>query len=80
MPRPLRIHYAGAIYHVMSRGDRREAIFIDDLVEQMGSRLNIWGESKGSELSIDTNQVVRHSLSRWRDPCESNIRARFIIC
>ena len=30
MPRPLRIQYAGARYHVMSRGDRREAIFCDD--------------------------------------------------
>jgi hypothetical protein len=29
MPRPLRIQYAGARYHVMSRGDRREAIFYD---------------------------------------------------
>ena len=27
MARPLRIEYAGAIYHVLSRGDRREAIF-----------------------------------------------------
>jgi putative transposase len=30
MPRPLRIEYAGAIYHVLSRGDRREAIFLSD--------------------------------------------------
>ena len=30
MPRPLRIQYAGARYHVMSRGDRHEAIFYDD--------------------------------------------------
>jgi len=30
MPRPLRIEYGGAIYHVMSRGDRREAIYADD--------------------------------------------------
>lgn len=30
MPRPLRIQYAGAIYHIMSRGDRREAIFLDN--------------------------------------------------
>jgi putative transposase len=26
----LRLEYAGAIYHVMSRGDRQEAIFLDD--------------------------------------------------
>jgi REP element-mobilizing transposase RayT len=30
MPRPLRIEYEGAMYHVMSRGDRREDIFLDD--------------------------------------------------
>jgi putative transposase len=30
VPRPLRIEYPGAIYHVMNRGDRREAIFADD--------------------------------------------------
>ena len=30
MARPLRIEYAGAIYHVTSRGDRREDIYRDD--------------------------------------------------
>ena len=30
MARKLRIQYPGAIYHVMNRGDRREAIFADD--------------------------------------------------
>ena len=30
MPRKLRIQYPGAIYHVMNRGDRRDAIFKDD--------------------------------------------------
>jgi len=34
MPRPLRIEYPGAIYHVMNRGDRREPIFRDDLDHQ----------------------------------------------
>ena len=29
MPRPLRIQYEGALYHVMSRGDGREAIFLE---------------------------------------------------
>ena len=28
MPRPLRIEYPGAIYHVINRGDRREPIFL----------------------------------------------------
>lgn len=30
MARQMRLEYAGAIYHVMSRGDRQEAIFLDD--------------------------------------------------
>jgi len=30
MPRQLRLEDTGAIYHLMNRGDRREAIFKDD--------------------------------------------------
>ena len=30
MARPLRIEYAGALYHVTARGDRREDIVDDD--------------------------------------------------
>ncbi len=30
MPRKPRIEYAGAVYHVMSRGNRREEIYRDD--------------------------------------------------
>ena len=30
MARPLRIEFAGALYHVTARGDRREAIYDDD--------------------------------------------------
>ena len=30
MPRPLRIEFPGAIYHLMNRGDRREPIFRDE--------------------------------------------------
>jgi len=30
MARPIRIEFEGALYHVTSRGDRREAIFEDD--------------------------------------------------
>jgi REP element-mobilizing transposase RayT len=34
MPRKMRVQYAGAIYHVMSRGDRRENVFLDDVDRQ----------------------------------------------
>ncbi len=30
MARKVRVEYPGAVYHVMSRGNRREAIFLDD--------------------------------------------------
>jgi hypothetical protein len=30
MPRKPRLEFSGAIYHVMSRGDRRGDIFLDD--------------------------------------------------
>ena len=45
MARQLRIEYAGAIYHVMSRGDRREAIFKDD--EDRRRFLTTLGEACG---------------------------------
>jgi putative transposase len=35
MARKLRMQYPGAIYHVMSRGDRREAIFVTDADYEM---------------------------------------------
>jgi putative transposase len=34
MPRVLRVEYPGAIYHVMSRGHRREAVFLDEVDRQ----------------------------------------------
>ena len=30
MARKLRLQYPGAVYHVMNRGNRREAIFLDE--------------------------------------------------
>ena len=30
MARPLRIEFAGALYHITSRGDRQEDIFVTD--------------------------------------------------
>lgn len=34
MPRKLRLQYPGAMYHIMSRGDRREKIFLTDVDRQ----------------------------------------------
>jgi putative transposase len=30
MARPIRIEFAGALYHVTARGDRQEAIFLNE--------------------------------------------------
>lgn len=43
MSRPLRIEFAGAVYHVTARGDRREQIFDDD--EDRQSFLTVLGEA-----------------------------------
>lgn len=45
MTRPLRIEFPGAVYHVTSRGDRREPIYVDDedrraLLDVLGSGLD----------------------------------------
>jgi len=42
MAKPLRIEFSGALYHVTSRGDRREAIYEDD--EDRGTFLSILKE------------------------------------
>ena len=42
MSRPLRIEFPGAVYHVTSRGDRRERIFVDD--EDRRALLDVLGQ------------------------------------
>ena len=43
MARPLRIEFAGALYHITSRGDRRGAIYEDD--EDREAFLDVVGET-----------------------------------
>ena len=45
MVRPLRIEFAGALYHVTARGDRRDAIHEDD--EDRCAFLDILGSVVG---------------------------------
>ena len=47
MTRPVRIEFSGALYHVTSRGDRREAIYEDDadrerFLEILGEVVRVW--------------------------------------
>jgi len=48
MTRPLRLEFAGALYHLTARGDRQEAIFIDDndrrrFLDLLGKEINQQG-------------------------------------
>ena len=45
MARPLRIEFPGALYHVTSRGDRRETIFEDDDDRRMFLGTLVQGEN-----------------------------------
>ncbi|MBI3553152.1 MAG: transposase [Elusimicrobia bacterium] len=45
MPRPPRIHYQGAVFHAISRGNDRQQIFIDDFDNRQF--LSILGQTKG---------------------------------
>ena len=50
MPRSLRIQYPGATYHVMARGNRREAIVRD---------------GRESQACLETFQVLLGSGEKW---------------
>lgn len=52
MARPIRLEFSGALYHVTSRGDRREAIFEDDVDRERF--LTVLGE-----VAADFNWVCR---------------------
>ena len=56
MPRKLRVQYAGAIYHVMNRGNRHETIFDDDGALRIG-----FGENakRGQSQSHAGRRVAR---------------------
>ena len=53
MPRPKRIHYEGAIYHVTSRGNERKKIVLDDA--DRGMFLSLLAEN------LEQHQVVCHA-------------------
>ncbi len=66
MPRPLRIQYAGASYHVMSWGGRREAIF-DDETEARWRGVELASQPKGHRIKVKIAQRVRRQTdeSQW---------------
>jgi hypothetical protein len=63
MPRLLRIQYAGARYHVMGRGDRREAIFYGDVDWVEFLRTLGQARLKSDRLRIGSASYVSNLLS-----------------
>ena len=60
MPRKLRVEYPGAIYHVMSRGDGKGDIFLDDVDRQDFLKTL-------AEACLKTGFQV-HAPGLWRTP------------
>ena len=64
MARKLRVEYAGAIYHLMNRGDRRESIFT----------------KRTKKVSVNGIAIflLEAQDAAWLASYQWNIRARFI--
>ena len=66
MLRKLRIEYPGAIYHVMSDGDRREDIFVDDVDRQdflgQGGFGTAAPHRNDNELVLSIDKLVRRQI------------------
>jgi len=70
MPRKLRVEYPGAIYHVMSRGDRREDIFKDDVDRQDFLKTLAEASQKtvgwiANRLKMGTRKSAASKLHHW---------------
>jgi putative transposase len=76
MPRQPRIQFAGAFYHVMARGDRREAIFLcgadyrlflktmSDVCQKTGWRMHAW-TLMGNHYVLQTPQANLVAGMSW---------------
>jgi len=83
MPRQLRIDYPGAIHHVMSRGDRRENIYDDD-VDRQDFLKTLAEAQKGSGHSLVRFEALQMQgeVGKWWSchvNCELIIRERSIM-
>ena len=71
MPRPLRIQYPGAWYHVMNRGRRGEPIIADkadygQFVELLEETTQIWNLQTSASCLMPNHYII--SWSRHRMP------------
>ncbi len=67
MPRKLRVQYPGAIYHVLSRGDRREDIFLDDVAIALRLRreTSLSLKSIAARLHLGSPRSAGERLRQW---------------
>ena len=80
MSRPLRLELSGGLYHVTSRGDRREDIFVDDIdrevwletlaqcCERYNWTIHAWQRRQGEALPfacfVRTDEPLNPVMSR----------------
>jgi hypothetical protein len=78
MPRPLRIEYPGAIYHIMNRGDRREDIFKDDSDREVGGeRIETSAEARSGQSGNGSAlaQAIEPQMDRGPAPFADSSRS-----
>ena len=74
MPRHVRIQYPGAVYHVMSRGNRRQNIYLDDVDLEVA-------QAKAKRIILEELRRLRWQEAdlahgRKRDPAKLEIALR----
>lgn len=85
MPRPLRIEYPGALYHILSRGDRREAILLDEFDRHTFLRTldeacqNLGAADLVQRLTERLGRTAhKHELGRERDETDTQRAERLV--
>ena len=74
MPRQMRREFAGAIYHVINRGDGREEIFRDDQDRRMFQAALTEGCGK-TEWQIHADCLMRHHFHLVLETPQANLVA-----
>jgi putative transposase len=76
MARPLRLEFAGGLYHVTSRGDRREYIYVDDADRAMF--LEVLAQVIG-QFNLRLHAYASRDLAHLWPPCQySGATARIV--
>jgi len=75
MPRQLRIDYPGAIHHVMSRGDRRENIYVDN-VDRQDFLKTLAEACQKTDWQVHACCLMRHHFHLVVETPQANLVAR----